>query len=397
MRLVRSLDFRGWALLGAAALCIVLPGVVATLGASAHAGATLEERKLPMRFSWVPCQPNCRGWVSAVGIVTADSPGDFDEFARGRQLGGATIVLDSSGGSVNDSIALGRRWRTLGILTTVGISVETHTAQGDRASVVPEAYCESMCVFLLLSGKTRYVPEAAHVRVHQIWMGDRADDAKAASYSAQDMMIVERDIGRLAKYTFDMGGAGDLLSLSLNVPPWEDLHELSREELRLTNLVTTNAVAEVLPQTDSLFPITVPPLRERREDIPLLARYFVQDFATRMRKGIDAIPAEAMNSLVNYAWPGNVRELRNVVERSVILTSGTRLQIPKDALSQPLSEPSTVLRMTDAERRHILEALNASNWVVGGPHGAATLLGLKRSTLQSRMERLGIRRRYFVN
>jgi hypothetical protein len=108
-----------------------------------------------------------------------------------------------------------------------------------------------MCVFLLLSGKTRYVPEAAHVRVHQIWMGDRADDAKAASYTAQDLMIVERDIGRLAKYTFDMGGAGDLLSLSLNVPPWEDLHELSPAELRLTNLVTTDAVAEVLPQTDS--------------------------------------------------------------------------------------------------------------------------------------------------
>ncbi|HEY5131828.1 MAG TPA: hypothetical protein VIJ35_31795, partial [Bradyrhizobium sp.] len=118
------------------------------------------------------------------------------------------------------------------------------------ASIDPEAYCESMCVYLLLSGKTRYVPETAHVRVHQIWMGDRADDAKAASYTAQDLMIVERDIGRLAKYTFDMGGAGDLLSLSLNVPPWENLHELSREELRLTNLVTTDAVAEVLPQTD---------------------------------------------------------------------------------------------------------------------------------------------------
>jgi hypothetical protein len=86
--------------------------------------------------------------------------------------------------------------------------------------------------------------------VHQIWMGDRADDAKAASYSAQDMMIVERDIGRLAKYTFDMGGAGDLLSMALSVPPWEELHELSREELRLTNLVTTEAVAEVLPQID---------------------------------------------------------------------------------------------------------------------------------------------------
>jgi hypothetical protein len=82
-------------------------------------------------------------------------------------------------------------------------------------------------------------------------MGDRADDARAASYSAQDLMIVERDIGRLAKYTFDMGGAGDLLSLALSIPPWEDLHELSREELQLTNLVTTDAVAEVLPPNDS--------------------------------------------------------------------------------------------------------------------------------------------------
>jgi hypothetical protein len=249
LRLVNSLKVRGWALLGAAAFCIVLSGA-ATPGGSAIAGATLEERKLPMRFSWVACEPNCGGWISAVGIVTGDSPGDFDEFARGRDLGGATIVLDSSGGSVNDSITLGRRWRSLGLLTTVGISVRTHTAKGDRASIDTEAYCESMCVYLLLSGRARYVPEAAHIRVHQIWMGDRADDAKAASYTAQDMMIVERDIGRLAKYTFDMGGTGDLLSLSLNVPPWEDLHELSREELLLTNVVTTDAVAEVLPRVD---------------------------------------------------------------------------------------------------------------------------------------------------
>jgi hypothetical protein len=267
LRLVRSLNFRGWALLGAAALCIALPGVIATEGGPAYAGATLEERKMPMRFSWVSCQPNCRGWVSAVGVVTADSPMDFDEFARGRQLRGATIVLDSSGGSVNDSIVLGRRWRNLGAMTTVGTSIQTRSAQDDRATVSPEAYCESMCVFLLLSGKTRYVPAAAHVRVHQIWMGDRADDAKAASYSAQDLMIVERDIGRLAKYTFDMGGAGDLLSLSLNVPPWEDLHELSPTELRLTNLVTTDAVAEVLPQAGiSVAPVaalTPKPVQDR--------------------------------------------------------------------------------------------------------------------------------------
>jgi hypothetical protein len=248
LRLVRFPGFRGFALLGAAALGIALPGLMMSLAGSARAETALEERKLPMKFSWVVCDPNCRGWVSAVGVVTSDSPADFDRFARGRDLNGATVVLDSSGGSVNDAITLGRRWRNLGLLTTVGTSIATHTAQGDQASIMPDAYCESMCVFLLLSGKTRYVPDGAHVRVHQIWMGDRADDAKSASYTAQDLMIVERDVGRLAKYTFDMGGAGDLLSLSLSVPPWENLHELSRDELRLTNLITTDAVAEVLPE-----------------------------------------------------------------------------------------------------------------------------------------------------
>jgi hypothetical protein len=231
-----------------AVLSVAVPLAVATLGSSARAGSTLEERKLPMKFSWIACEPDCTGWVSAVGIVTSDSPRDFDEFARGRNLAGATVVLDSSGGSVNDSIALGRRFRELGLRTTVGISVVTHSTLGDHGSVAPEAYCESMCVFLLLSGKTRYVPQQAHMRVHQIWMGDRADDAKAATYSAQDLMIVERDVGRLAKYTFEMGGSGDLLALSLSVPPWEDLHELSRDELRLTNLVTTDLIADVLPQ-----------------------------------------------------------------------------------------------------------------------------------------------------
>jgi hypothetical protein len=237
----RWAEIRGWMLLVGAGLCIAL---VAMLSGSVHAGVALEARKLPMKFTWVDCQPNCRGWVSAAGIVTADSPTEFDEFARGRQLGGATIVLDSSGGSVNASIALGLRFRELGALTTVGISVQTNTTQSAPANRAPVAYCESMCVFLLLSGKTRYVPDTAHVRVHQIWLGDRANDAKAATYSADDLMIVERDIGRLAKYTFDMGGTGDLLSLSLNVPPWQDLHELSREELRLTNLVTTDMVAQ---------------------------------------------------------------------------------------------------------------------------------------------------------
>ncbi|MDA9441246.1 hypothetical protein XH98_19530 [Bradyrhizobium sp. CCBAU 51745] len=254
MKVLKSFNLRGWLLVGTAACGVVLAGAIAILGSPASAGASLEERKLPMKFGWVACEPNCRGWVSAVGIITADTPRDFDDFARGRQLGGATVVLDSSGGSVNDAITLGRRFRNLGLLTTVGVTQQNGGGKAARPRVASEAYCESMCVFLLLAGKKRYVPDAAHVRVHQIWMGDRADDAKAASYSAQDLMIVERDIGRLAKYTFDMGGAGDLLSLALNVPPWEDLHELDASELKLTNLVTTDLVSDVLPHVDVAAP-----------------------------------------------------------------------------------------------------------------------------------------------
>jgi hypothetical protein len=261
LRFLKSLELRGLALIGATVLCLASPGMVTTSGNSAKAGGAVDERKLPMRFNWVECKPDCRGWVSAVGIVTADSPRDFEEFSRGRDLRGVTVVLDSSGGSVNDSIILGRRFRGLGMLTTVGVSLRGDGVR--RASVAPEAYCESMCVFLLLAGKARYVPDAAHVRVHQIWMGDRADDARAASYTAQDLMIVERDIGRLAKYTFDMGGTGDLLSLSLSVPPWEDLHRLTPAELRVTNLITTDAVADVLPRDN---PVPVADVRPKAQD-----------------------------------------------------------------------------------------------------------------------------------
>jgi hypothetical protein len=110
---------RAWRLLSAATRYIALLGLVALLGGSAYAGVALEERKLPMKFSWVACQPNCRGWVSAVGIVTAETLGAFDDFARDHQLKDETIVLDSSGGSVNDSIALGRRFRELAPEVTV--------------------------------------------------------------------------------------------------------------------------------------------------------------------------------------------------------------------------------------------------------------------------------------
>ncbi|MEY9161615.1 hypothetical protein [Bradyrhizobium japonicum] len=233
---------QAWTLVRTVVRYVALLSLVAILSGSAYGGDALEERKSPMRFNWVTCEPNCHGWVSAIGIVTAETPRDFDDFARDRQLKGETVVLHSSGGSVNDSIALGRRFRELGMLTMVGVSVLTRS---QPAYVSPEAYCESMCVFLLLSGKSRFVPEQARVRVHQIWMGDRADNARAATYSADDLRTVERDIGRLAKYTFDMGGTGDLLALALNVPPWEDLHELSREELLQTHLITADTLAQL--------------------------------------------------------------------------------------------------------------------------------------------------------
>jgi len=146
----------------------------------------------------------------------------------------------------------------------------------------------------------------------------------------------------------------------------------------------------------NVFPVHIPSLRERPEDIPLLVRHFVQQFARRMGKVVDTIPTESMNVLVRYPWPGNIRELQNLVERAVILTSGPVLKVPlNDLRGQPALLPSAAKKvetLEEAERRHILDALDAADWVISGPKGAATALGLKRSTLQARMEKMGIRR-----
>jgi formate hydrogenlyase transcriptional activator len=139
----------------------------------------------------------------------------------------------------------------------------------------------------------------------------------------------------------------------------------------------------------NVFPIVIPPLRERLDDIPPLVRHFAQQFAKRMRKRIDTIPSEVMEALVGYSWPGNVRELQNLIERAVILTQGSVLKIPL----RELAPRSTSRTLKESEREHILRALRDSNWIVAGPHGAAARLGLKRSTLQFRMRKLGIARK----
>ncbi|MDM7997543.1 MAG: sigma 54-interacting transcriptional regulator [Acidobacteriota bacterium] len=144
-----------------------------------------------------------------------------------------------------------------------------------------------------------------------------------------------------------------------------------------------------------VFPIELPPLRDRTEDIPLLARYFTQKYAQRMRRKIDAIPSTAMDALLRYDWPGNIRELQNVIERSVILTRGRSLDLamPESRAAETAEKPSRYAN-DSGERSRILRALQESGGVIAGPTGAAARLGLKRTTLQARMKRLNIRRGY---
>jgi formate hydrogenlyase transcriptional activator len=140
----------------------------------------------------------------------------------------------------------------------------------------------------------------------------------------------------------------------------------------------------------NVFPIRIPPLRERPEDIPLLVRYFTQKYSRRMEKQIESIPAAAMKRLTSWHWPGNIRELENFIERSVILTRGSALEIPIGELgSNGNSAPVSTPRNT-AEGDEILRVLKETNGRVAGPTGAAERLGLKRTTLISRMKKLGI-------
>ena len=140
-----------------------------------------------------------------------------------------------------------------------------------------------------------------------------------------------------------------------------------------------------------VFPLMVPPLRERQEDIPALVRYFVQKYARRMNRTVETIPSETLDVLVHYAWPGNIRELENLIERAVIVSPGPVLRVPLTEMKlapEPVGANSLTLR--GAEREHILRALEATNWVLAGPRGAAARLGMKRTTLQSKMRKLGV-------
>jgi formate hydrogenlyase transcriptional activator len=188
-----------------------------------------------------------------------------------------------------------------------------------------------------------------------------------------------------------------------------------------TNVELSQRVAERAFRSDlyyrlNVFPIQVPALRERPEDIPLLVRYFVQRFSSQLNKDVEYIPADAMDALAHYSWPGNVRELENLLERAVLLSPGRELRVPVTelkstaassaapgadsspsfasftSLNSSASSTSAISTLEEAERQHILRALKQTQWRIAGPKGAAVLLDMKRTTLQARMRKLGIRR-----
>src|ERR1700674_4969449 len=197
--------------------------------------------------------------------------------------------------------------------------------------------------------------------------------------------------------------------LGSNRPQRVDVRIVAATNGDLSKLVAERAFRSDLYYRLNVFPIHIPPLRERREDVPLLVRYFVQKFSRRLNKTVEYVPADAMDVLANYSWPGNIRELENLVERAVLLSPGKELRAPLGELKaatlaaagaelfSPAPTPSATSAsflptLAEADRQHILRALRQTEWRIAGPKGAAALLGMKRTTLQARMRKLGIRR-----
>jgi hypothetical protein len=228
-----------------------LLGVIFVVGGVLTAAAKpqpeiVDARSLPMTFELrregprEACGTKCNAWVAAVGAITTDTPRHFAAFAQAHDVRGMVLALNSGGGSVLATMELGRMIRRLDMTTTVGRTVEAPStgSAGPRVTLSPNADCESMCAFLLLAGARRYVPPQAGVMVHQIWIGDKRDDPTAVTYSAEDIALIQRDIGKIAQYTAEMGGSLDLIEIAMRFPPWERMRPLTSEELRRTGLAT---------------------------------------------------------------------------------------------------------------------------------------------------------------
>jgi hypothetical protein len=228
-------------------IALILGVALGTLAAvDPRAAAAADRRAQPMRFELLregpveACGSGCGGWVSAVGVITEDTPDAFELFTKQHDVRGAVIALDSSGGSVHGALLLGRAIRRLAMITTIGktIDLPPQSDGAKRAMLSPSTSCESMCAFVLLAGIERHVPAEAQVLVHDIWPSDRRDDPTQDTYSADELAVVQRDVAQLARYTVEMGGTFALLDVALKVPPWKPMHQLSRDELQAMKMAT---------------------------------------------------------------------------------------------------------------------------------------------------------------
>jgi formate hydrogenlyase transcriptional activator len=171
-----------------------------------------------------------------------------------------------------------------------------------------------------------------------------------------------------------------------------DLRIVAATNQNLKQMVSERRFRMDLYYRLNVFPITIPPLRERAEDIPLFVAHFVRTFAERQGKSIEHIPCDVMTAIESHNWPGNIRELQNFIERSVVLTRGRELRAPVAELTRQKLPDTGTHTLADTERAHIIATLRETNWVVGGRNGAAAILGLNRTTLMARMRKRGISR-----
>ncbi|HWE77264.1 MAG TPA: hypothetical protein VG270_01985 [Pseudolabrys sp.] len=241
------------------------------------------------------CGTTCKTYVVASGAITADTPAEFLAFAKNLQLNGALVVLESEGGSVHGAVKLGRQIRKLGLDTTIGhiTDLKPVGSAPPRGIYDPHADCESMCSFVLLAGIHRSVPPQARLMVHQIWLGDRREDPTSAIYSAEDLVLVQRDLGKLAVYTAEMGGSMAMYDLALRIPPWEPMHVMTRREIAEMGVETQPAsekptsanVASALP-TEPAVPLQPATLTNGAADISKISE---RDWAMVAQSGATSL------------------------------------------------------------------------------------------------------------
>lgn len=385
----------------AVALAVAAPVLLLPMSGQAS------DRTLPMRFDLVrqgpsdTCAARCKVFVTAVGAITAETPRDFATFAKGRDLTGATVVLDSDGGSVHGAIALGRAIRKLSLDTTVGRvkPLKGPDSAEPRGTLSPQADCESMCAFVLLGGVRRIVSPEARVMVHQIWLGDRRDDPTAASYSAEDLVLVQRDIGRLAQYTAEMGVAIDMLDMSLRIPPWEPMHALTSDELRTMRVATeqpeptTGAAVAINPPAPPATPVSrltngvQPSGAQAKLDISEQRWAMIDQSggAALARRHPLTVEGEEIGTfdLLVACGPDNGSYNVGYVERRY---GGERLPVPAalGTVTVRVGGLSAPLKVTSSEQRDGTLETYASGAVPADLIGAFTAIGNRSMTLETK-------------